>query len=118
MLAIAAQIAAPRPLQKRLWAQIIKSKILMQQATLAACNKSYNELGFMAKKIRSGDPENIEAQAARRYWKLLFGNKFRRDQNGDGANALLNYGYTILRALTSRTICAAGLHPKYLIYAF
>ena len=29
----------------------------------------------------------------------------------DGANALLNYGYTILRAATARAIVAAGLHP-------
>ncbi|MBY0409354.1 MAG: type II CRISPR-associated endonuclease Cas1, partial [Burkholderiaceae bacterium] len=63
-------------------------------------------------KVKSGDPENIEAQGARRYWGLLFGSDFRRDQDGDGLNALLNYGYTILRSATARAVVAAGLHPS------
>ncbi|MFT3859228.1 MAG: CRISPR-associated endonuclease Cas1 [Aquabacterium sp.] len=66
---------------------------------------------MLASKVRSGDPDNLEAQGARRYWGLLFGDDFRRDQDGDGLNALLNYGYTVLRAATARSIVAAGLHP-------
>lgn len=27
-------------------------------------------------------------------------------------NALLNYGYAILRAMTARAVCAVGLHPS------
>jgi CRISPR-associated protein Cas1 len=53
----------------------------------------------------------VEAQAARRYWTLMFGPDFTRDRNAEGANALLNYGYTVLRAIVSRAICASGLHP-------
>ena len=30
-------------------------------------------------RVRSGDPGNVEAQAARRYWRALFGEAFRRD---------------------------------------
>lgn len=41
----------------------------------------------------------------------MFGKEFARDQKADGANALLNYGYTVLRAFASRAICASGLHP-------
>jgi CRISP-associated protein Cas1 len=67
-------------------------------------------------KVRSGDPDNIEAQGARRYWGLLFGDTFRRDQNGDGVNALLNYGYTVLRACTARSVIAAGLHPSIALH--
>ena len=37
---------------------------------------------------------------------------FRRDQQADGVNALLNYGYTVLRAATARAVVAAGLHPS------
>ncbi len=61
-------------------------------------------------RVRSGDPGNIEAQGARRYWQLLFGETFRRDRNADGINGLLNYGYTVLRAATTRAVIAAGLH--------
>ena len=42
---------------------------------------------------------------------MLFGTQFRRDQDADGINALLNYGYTVLRATTARAVVAAGLHP-------
>lgn len=61
--------------------------------------------------VRSGDPENVEAQAARRYWPLLMGTEFRRDRNALGVNSLLNYGYAVLRAIVSRAICGSGLHP-------
>jgi CRISPR-associated protein Cas1 len=36
---------------------------------------------------------------------------FRRDTEGDGLNAFLNYGYAILRAAVARALVAAGLHP-------
>lgn len=37
--------------------------------------------------------------------------RFRRDTEGDGLNALLNYGYAVLRAAVARAVVAAGLHP-------
>ena len=63
--------------------------------------------------MRSGDPDNVEAQAARRYWPLLFGGEFRRTREAPGVNAMLNYAYTVLRAGTARAIMAAGLHPSF-----
>jgi CRISPR associated protein cas1 len=42
----------------------------------------------------------------------LFGSDFRRDQDGGDINALLNYGYTIIRSATARAVVAAGLHPS------
>lgn len=54
----------------------------------------------------------MEAQAARRYWPLLFGPEFRRDRSRPGINSLLNYGYTVLRSATARAVVAAGLHPS------
>jgi len=46
---------------------------------------------LLARKVRPGDPDNVEAEAARRYWPLLFGPQFRRDTDGGGLNGLLNY---------------------------
>ena len=63
-------------------------------------------------QLHSGDPGNVEAQAARRYWPLLMGADFHRDRALPGVNALLNYGYTVLRAATARAVTAAGLHPS------
>jgi CRISPR-associated protein Cas1 len=108
---IQAQIAAPLPQRKRLWATLVKQKILMQAAALDTLGRPTAPLTALAKKIRSGDPSNVEAQAARRYWSLLMGSAFTRDQDGEGPNALLNYGYTVLRSATARAVVAAGLHP-------
>jgi len=106
-----AQIAASQPTIKRIWAEIVKAKLQQQAVVLAKLGKPDAPLLALVKKVRSGDPDNIEAQGARRYWTLLFGNSFRRDQNDTGINALLNYGYTVLRATTARSVIAAGLHP-------
>jgi CRISPR-associated protein Cas1 len=106
-----AQIAASQPLIKRLWAEIVKSKLQQQAAALEATGAPFVPLSALVRKVRSGDPDNFEAQGARRYWGLLFGDDFRRDQQGVGLNAMLNYGYTVLRAATARAVVAAGLHP-------
>ncbi|MBI3713191.1 MAG: type II CRISPR-associated endonuclease Cas1 [Burkholderiales bacterium] len=106
-----AQLAASQPTIKRLWADIVKSKLQQQAAALEAANVGSIPLSSLVKRVRSGDPDNFEAQGARRYWTLLFGESFRRDQQASGINAMLNYGYTILRATTARAIVAAGLHP-------
>lgn len=110
---IDAQIAASLPTHKRLWAAVVRSKLEQQAAALEAIGAPTAPLSALVAKVKSGDPENIEAQGARRYWGLLFGNTFRRDQDGEtDVNALLNYGYTVLRACTARAVIAAGLHPS------
>jgi CRISP-associated protein Cas1 len=106
------QIAASQPTHKRLWAGVVRSKLEQQGAALAATGAPSAPLTALAAKVKSGDPENLEAQGARRYWALLFGGDFRRDQNESGLNGLLNYGYTVLRAATARAVIAAGLHPS------
>lgn len=106
-----AQCAASLPLIKRLWADIVKSKLQQQAAALEAASAPSIPLSALIKKVRSGDPDNLEAQGAQRYWRLLFGKDFRRDQQAGGLNGMLNYGYTVLRATTARSIVAAGLHP-------
>lgn len=105
------QIAAGLPLKKRLWQQIVKAKIGMQAAVLDVAGGSVQPMLRMRQKVRSGDPDNLEAQAARHYWPRLMGAEFRRDREAGGANAMLNYGYAVLRAATARAIVASGLHP-------
>lgn len=106
-----AQLAASQPLKKRLWAEIVKCKLQQQAAALEATGAPAITLSALVRKVRSGDPDNFEAQGARRYWGQLFGNDFRRDQQAGGLNAMLNYGYTVLRAATARAVVASGLHP-------
>ncbi|RCS58515.1 type II CRISPR-associated endonuclease Cas1 [Parvibium lacunae] len=113
---IEAQIAASQPTHKRLWAALVRSKLEQQAAALEAAGRPTAPLNQLAGKVKSGDPENLEAHGARKYWGLLFGEDFRRDQEATGAhsglNSLLNYGYTVLRAATARAVVAAGLHPS------
>ena len=106
-----AQLAATKPTRKRLWAEIVKSKLQQQAAALEASGAPTAMLDRLAKKVRSGDPDNIEAQGARKYWRLLFGDEFRRDRSSGGVNSLLNYGYTVSRAAVARAVIGAGLHP-------
>lgn len=107
-----AQWEAKRPLAKQLWRNIIIAKIRWQGAVLDANGCPANAFDLWARRVGSGDPENIEAQAARRYWGLLMGKDFRRDRDAGGVNAMLNYGYAVMRAMCARAVVAAGLHPS------
>lgn len=106
------QLEAGAPLRKRLWQALVRAKIEQQRAVLERLGKPDGAFDLLARKVKSGDPENVEAQAARRYWPLLMGESFRRDRGASGANAMLNYGYTVLRAGVARAVTSAGLHPS------
>jgi len=107
------QAAASLPTKKRLWRDVVSAKVASQGRLLAKVRGSDGGLLMMATRVRSGDPENIEGQAARRYWTMLFDDPaFTRDRDSPGRNALLNYGYAVLRAIVARAVCASGLHPS------
>lgn len=109
----AAQAAMSLPAKKRAWKRIVRAKISAQGRLLVERSGRDHGLSALCAGVRSGDPGNVEAQAARLYWPALFGlSRFRRDTDGDGLNACLNYGYAVLRAITARALCAAGLHPS------
>lgn len=130
------QINASKPLKKKLWQHLIKAKITHQAQTLelkgpnpeqeqysnpntsdySRGDKVIQNLLALAKGVKSGDPDNREAQAARQYWPALMGSDFRRRREGDAPNTFLNYGYAILRAATARAVCGAGLHPSLGLY--
>lgn len=107
-----AQWSATRPLSKQLWTRLVVAKIRWQAAVLEADGANASAFDLLARRVRSGDPDNVEAQAARRYWPALMGADFRRERDAPGVNGLLNYGYTVMRALCARSVVAAGLHPS------
>ncbi|MCY3877544.1 MAG: type II CRISPR-associated endonuclease Cas1 [Rhodobacteraceae bacterium] len=106
-----AQWHAKAPLKKQAWKKIVIAKVRMQAQVLSAAGQPRVRLDQLARNVTSGDRTNVEAQAARYYWPLLMGKQFRRDTGGSGLNALLNYGYTVLRSATARAVVSAGLHP-------
>ena len=106
------QAAIAQPVQKRLWQQTVRSKISAQAAVLKRLTTYDGGLPHLVSRVTSGDTGNHEAQAAQRYWPLVFNNPhFRRNREAEDQNRLLNYGYAVLRALTARAICSVGLHP-------
>lgn len=107
-----AQVETSAPVRKRAWQAIVRAKIVQQATVLSHFTGSHGGLAPMARRVRSGDPDNLEAQAAQRYWPRLFGKTFRRDREADGVNALLNYGYAVVRAAVARGVVAAGLIPS------
>lgn len=108
------QIEASLPLRKQLWQQTVESKIRNQAAMLRyVTGEEHPNMLKWADSVRSGDSDNMEARAAVYYWKSLFPNdpSFVREQEGEGVNALLNYGYAILRAVVARALVGSGLLP-------
>lgn len=106
------QRKASLPTNKRTWQQLIRSKISHQAGALEFVRRNSFGLDKLVPLVKSGDPSNVEARAARRYWGRLFDDdSFRRNRDLPGLNAILNYGYAVLRAIVARSICASGLHP-------
>ena len=106
------QIAASKPLCKQLWKQIVQAKIRAQAHNLPAESPKHRHLMAQARGVRSGDPKNVEAQAAKVYWSAWLGSeKFKRDPEGASPNHFLNYGYAVLRATVARALVGCGFQP-------
>lgn len=111
-----AQIEASLPLKKNLWKQIIEAKIKNQSKLLNKLGKDGNLIVPYYRNVKSGDSDNKEGAAARIYWKQLFGEDFIRNRDGGDPNAVLNYGYAILRAAVARALMGSGLSPAFGIF--
>lgn len=108
------QIEATLPQKKQLWQQTVRMKIQNQARVLEEvyAQPQANMLAWV-KQVRSGDPDNLEARAAAYYWANLFPSlpKFTREREESAPNALLNYGYALLRAVVARSLVSVGLLP-------
>lgn len=107
------QGSAKDSLKNRLWQTIVRRKIQNQAAVLAELGKAdAATLREIARHVEPGDPDNVEARAARFYWARLF-TDYVRDDPQDRRNKLLNYGYAVVRAGVARGLVAAGLIPAF-----
>lgn len=106
-----AELSLPR--KKQAWARVISAKIYGQSRTAEAITGYPSaKLNELAGKVRSGDPDNHEARAARIYWSLISdGQGFSRIPGAGeaGWNSALDYAYTLLRGYGIRAITSAGL---------
>ncbi len=108
------QLAAALPAQRRCWQALVRAKIQAQANALPARDRP--RLERLVGQVRSGDPDNCDAQAAKIYWPSRFPAIYQQgdNRNPEGTsrfNSLLNYGYAILRAALARALVAAGLQP-------
>lgn len=110
-----AQAEVTLPRKKNAWARLVRAKIEGQASVLANMKiRGSGELFALADQVRSGDPGNVEAQAARLYWSRALGKGVGRQPAAGqliGANACLDYGYSVLRGHLMRAVLAAGLAP-------
>lgn len=108
------QLSLKKPFVKRTWQAIIQRKIENQAACLVFCDNhdAGETLLSLVKRIESGDRTNVEAYAAKIYFKGLFGATFTRSSE-DFINAGINYGYALIRGQIARSLCAFGFHPVF-----
>lgn len=105
------QLALGRPAAKRAWQTLIQAKIQNQASCLKLAEKpGVERLESLARRVRSGDPDNLESQASAVYFRVLFGNDFHRGQPR-WINAALDYGYAVFRAAIARGLVAHGFLP-------
>jgi CRISP-associated protein Cas1 len=107
------QIEAKKSVKKKLWQQIIRAKIRHQAKLVEDDKDTYKALMALREQVRSGDPDNIEAQASKKFWRVFSGDtNFHRNIDGPPPNNMLNYGYMVMRAAVARALCSAGLLPS------
>ena len=110
------QMDASLPLKKNLWKQVVEAKIKNQASLLNELGKDGDILKPYYSNVKSGDSDNREGIAARIYWDKLFDGSFIRSRDGADPNAMLNYGYAILRAGMARAIMGSGLFPAFSLF--
>jgi len=107
------QLSLDKPTTKRAWTTIVQAKIQNQARCMEFMRiQGADRLHSYARRVRSGDSENLEAQASAYYFPQVFGRSFHRSQDS-WVNAALNYGYTVIRGVCARALVAHGMLPSW-----
>lgn len=99
--------------KNRVWQKLIIQKIRNQRNVLEfldADTEIIEKFKLIEKKVLQGDTENREAEAAKIFFREIYGSSFLRHAD-DGINAALNFGYKIIASYITRTIIMYGLLP-------
>lgn len=106
------QLDLDKPSTKRAWARIVQVKIGNQARCMELLGLTgADRLASYARRVRSGDAGNLEAQASAYYFPQVFGRSFHRSQER-WTNAALDYGYAVLRGACARAVVAHGMLPS------
>lgn len=110
------QIEASEPLKKQLWKQTIEAKITNQAAVIESMGNHSTKLLDYRDHVLSGDSTNMEGIAAQHYWDIIHPDFDRVKQGGTGINAILNFGYAVIRSMIARALVSSGLHTSLGIF--
>jgi CRISPR-associated protein Cas1 len=106
------QLALDKPTAKRAWARMVQAKIANQARAMELAGvQDAERLMSYARRVRSGDSGNLEAQASAYYFPQIFGQSFVRSQDC-WINAALDYGYAVMRGACARALVAHGMLPS------
>lgn len=106
------QLDLDKPTAKRAWATIVQTKIRNQAQCMRLRRvEDAERLESYARRVRSGDTGNMEAQASAYYFPQVFGRSFHRSQEV-WINAALDYGYAVMRGACARALVAHGMLPS------
>ena len=106
------QLDLDKPTSKRAWARIVQTKIQNQARCMELLAVAgADRLASYARRVRSGDGGNLEAQASAYYFPQVFGRSFHRSQS-NWTNAALDYGYAVMRGACARALVAHGMLPS------
>ena len=103
---VAAQLGCSLGFRNSLWKALVKRKIANQAAVLDALGLDGAPLRDISREVRSGDPANREALAARVYFQL-YEPGYTRDSVCPLTSSL-NYGYAVVRSTLARQVVAHG----------
>lgn len=107
------QFSSKKGLKNKIWQRIIKAKIKAQADFLMRLEATATQrLHRLMNEVKAGDSGNCEAQAAQIYWPCVFGSSFRRGNSNDPVNAMLNYGYAVIRGAMLKAVLSTGLHTS------
>ncbi len=109
------QLELDKVRQQNIWKQIIEIKINNQAEVLDYFQIESKYLKQYSQEVELGDISNKEGQAARIYFKKLFGEKFVRFSD-DIYNYCLNYAYQVIRSKIAQAIIDRGLNPSIGIF--
>ena len=102
-----AQLGMSLPLQKRLWKSIVERKVENQAEVLRIAGRpGADKLMEIAGEVRSGDPDNREAIAAKHYFPRFVPGHARNEVSP--ISSVLNYGYAVVRSTLARAVVSHG----------
>lgn len=91
------------------WESIQKQKAINQLSNLKILDREHYEFLKIISKTKSF--VSSEGYISAQYFRILFGDNFRRHNSG-GLSHALNFGYTVLMSVVLKRLVAHGLHPS------